>query len=98
MREYQENVTRLFDPQTQVLATRYHQDNYGLNDSSLDVDPENRDAHDFMTPETRRILKALNEVPMIKQADSLNYQMSSKHGQSGISNGIRINSQISLTP
>ena len=31
VREYQENVTRLFDPQTQILTERFQQDNYGLN-------------------------------------------------------------------
>ena len=37
VREYQENVTRLFDPQTQILTERYQHDNYGLN-TGEDID------------------------------------------------------------
>ena len=31
VRQYQENVTQLFDPQTQILTQQYVNENYGLN-------------------------------------------------------------------
>ena len=51
-----------------------------------------------MTPETQKILKALNEVPLIKESDTLGYLQTYPFGRTGITQGYRINSEISLTP
>ena len=55
------------------MAEKYSQDNYGLNVSPSDKSVEESKAHDFITPETRKILKALNDVPLLRQSDTLNY-------------------------
>lgn len=46
----------------------------------------------------RKILQALNEVPLVKQSDTLNYLLQSSYGKSGVLQGIRINCEISMTP
>ena len=97
VREYQENVTRLFDPQTQILTERFQHDNYGLNSSENINNSEESKVHQYHTPETQKILKALNEVPLVKQSDTMNYMQQSKYGQTGVTQGFRINSDISMT-
>lgn len=46
----------------------------------------------------QKILKALNDVPLVRQADTLNYLTNTmKFGMSGVTSGIHINSEIQLT-
>ena len=46
----------------------------------------------------RKILKAINEVPLVRQSDTLGYLQTGRYGQSGVTQGFRINSEISMTP
>jgi len=100
VRAYQDNVTRLFDPYIQIHEDRYQAENYGLNHCASTANQEESkvDPVALMTPETHRVLKALNNVPLIKQTDTLNYLQGSRYGQSGVTEGVRINSEICLTP
>ena len=59
---------------------------------------EESKSHEFITPETKKILKALNEVPLVRHADTLNYLSAGRYGQAGVTQGFRINSEISMTP
>ena len=79
------------------MQERYQVDNFGLN---VTTDEENKESKDSqsMTPETQKILKALNEVPLIKESDTLGYLQTYPFGRTGITQGYRINSEISLTP
>ena len=77
------------------MQERYQVDNFGLN---VTTDEESKDNHQSMTPETQKILKALNEVPLIKESDTLGYLQTYPFGRTGITQGYRINSEISLTP
>ena len=39
---------------------------------------------EFITPETKKILKALNIVPLVKQGDTLNNLLTQKFAYSGV--------------
>ena len=82
VRDFQDNVTILFDPQTVIPESSYQTENYGLNRDSSDCN-RGKDASDptyFITPETQHILKALNQVPMISHTDTLDYIIKARNG------------------
>jgi len=63
VRDYQDNVTMRFDPQVEVAVERYQSENFGLNsvEESMGYTACNEsDPASFITPETQKILKALN--------------------------------------
>jgi len=55
-------VTVLFDPQTEIPVSSYSSENFGLNSGAARSGSANviQDPASFITPETHKILQALN--------------------------------------
>ena len=100
VRQYQDNVTMRFDPQVEIAVESYQSNNFGLNDEDearRQIPRNDTDPASFITPETQKILKALNQVPMIQHTDTLEKLSKLKNRISGVTQGFRVNSEIVLT-